>query len=309
MVPTLIVAHRREETTRRIARAVLDSSGAMDVWAWIDGPRDHNEVSQTRTVAHVLRSQPWPGSFQIMENAENLGVARAVPSALDWVLARRTDVVVLEDDCLPTPQFFTFAHEMLNRFRHDRRVAIVSGTRIADSRFPQEGDAFSFSSFPLIWGWATWADRWDQYSHDIRGWRREYGVRDLQRQGGLLHAWDWYRLFNSVATDEPWSWDYQLTYMVWRHHQVAVVPGVDLVENIGFGNLATHTSVKPPWAPQPPDELIRQMMIEQLEANCKAAVAADPWVDSELRRLLFSPPLHSRIRSRLPHLPRRPKAS
>lgn len=305
MTSTLIVAHRRLETTQRVARAVLESAGAADVWVWVDGPRDSLEASQTREVANLLRSQPWPGSFQIIEHPENHGVAFAVPRAVDWVLKSRSDVVVLEDDCLPTPEFFTFAHEMLDRFRKDLRVGIVSGTRIVEPQMSMLGHPCNFSSFPLIWGWATWADRWDRYSHDIRGWRSAFGVRDLQRQGGVVHAWDWYRLFNSVATENPWSWDYQLTYMLWRWHQIAVVPGVDLVENIGFGALASHTSIKPAWAPQPPAQDIRETMIESLASCCEVPVIADSWVDGELRRLLFSPPVFNRLRSRLRRLSNR----
>ncbi len=308
MTPTLIVAHRRERAARAVAEAVLASCGAEDVWAWVDGPRSTAEHGQTSAVARLLSDMPWPGSFRLIENTRNHGVAQSVPKAVEWVLNERSDVVVLEDDCLATPEFFTFATEMLDNFRHDRRVAIVSGTRIAKPVASLAETPYSYSSFPLIWGWATWADRWERYRHDIRGWRRHLGVRELVRQGGPLHAWDWYRLFNSVATEHPWSWDYQLTYMMWRWQQLAVVPGVDLVENIGFGDMASHTSLEPPFAPRPADQVTRLALIEAVAKRNDVPVALDPLLDRELRRAVFSPSPLERLRSRLASLSRHQRA-
>ena len=313
MTSTLIVAHRRVETVKQVVRSVVDA-GVIDVWAWVDGPRTPTEAKQTSAVARLLESQDWPGDFHLLENRSNHGVAAAVPAALDWVFAHRDEVIVLEDDCVPTLEFFGFVNLMLERYRHDHRVALVSGTRIAPPQSTNSAAAYEFSMFPLIWGWATWRDRWSKYRHDIRGWQKELGLRQLVAQGGLLHAWDWYRLFNSVAKDDPWSWDYQLTYMLWSQNQMAILPRVDLVENIGFGDSATHTNVRPAWSRALPPTQTRTGMIDAARASI-VPVSQNRKLDQELRRVVFSPPLHSRLanlasygarrlrRSELPHMP------
>ena len=298
MTSTLIVAHRRVETVRQVATAVIDA-GIADVWAWVDGPRTSTEAELTGAVVGVLQGQDWPGDFHLLENRSNHGVAAAVPAALDWVFAHRDEAIVLEDDCVPSPEFFEFAIFMLERYRDDPRVALVSGTRIAAPRPSSLAEGYEFSIFPLIWGWATWRDRWTNYQHDIRGWRKELGLRQLVAQGGLLHAWDWYRLFNSVATEDPWSWDYQLTYMLWSQHQLAVIPPVDLVRNVGFGDLASHTATAPSYAPDPPSATIRQEVIKGVvQSDIAPPTVSDP-TDRALRKLLFSPPLRHRLKRRL----------
>lgn len=298
MSSTLIVAHRRVDTVKQVVRSVVDA-GVIDVWAWVDGPRTPTEAEQTFAVARLLESQDWPGDFHLLENRSNHGVAAAVPAALDWVFAHRDEVIVLEDDCVPTLEFFTFVDLMLERYRHDHRVALVSGTRIAPPQPTNSAAAYEFSMFPLIWGWATWRDRWSNYQHDIRGWRREFGLGQLVAQGGLLHAWDWYRLFNSVATEDPWSWDYQLTYMLWSQHQLAVIPPVDLVCNVGFDDLASHTRGEPAWAPHPPSDGVRKASVLRAEEGMPPVVASRGSVDAYLRRNLFSPPIRWRLHRRL----------
>lgn len=298
MTATLIVAHRRVDTVRLVAHAVIEA-GAQDVWAWVDGPRTAAEATQTTEVASLLRSQPWPGEFNIVENHANHGVARAVPAALDWVFASREQAVVLEDDCLPAQEFFAFVECMLERYRNASRVAIVSGTRLAGAMPARSAHPYEFSTFPLIWGWATWRDRWTNYEHDIRGWRRELPLRLLLSEGGLLHAWDWYRLFNSVASEDPWSWDYQLTYMLWRRHQLAVIPPVDLVCNVGFGQFASHTVLAPSYAPVLPSPAVRQGAISAVVDSPFVPPEPSDSLDRRLRRLVFSPPLVQRVRNRL----------
>jgi hypothetical protein len=298
MTATLLVAHRRVNTTQEVARAVIDA-GIADVWAWVDGPRTSVEAEQTGAVVSLLESLDWPGEFHMLENRSNHGVAAAVPAALDWVFAHRDAVIVLEDDCVPTPEFFAFADLMLERYRDDPRVGLVTGTRIAPPLPTDSEVAYEFSMFPLIWGWATWRDRWSSYRHDIRGWRREFGLGQLVAQGGLLHAWDWYRLFNSVATEHPWSWDYQLTYMLWSQHKLAAIPPVDLVRNVGFGDLASHTATAPSYAPEPPSPAVRQKAIRGVVQSDVALPTVSDSTDRALRRLLFSPPLRQRLKRRL----------
>jgi hypothetical protein len=293
MTPILIVAHRRVATTQQVVDAVI-ASGSDDVWGFVDGGRNAQEWAQVSEVVELLNDAPWSGQFHLRAMPENVGVSRGGPMAIDWVLRERERVAILEDDCVPTEEFFEFARLMLDRYEEDPRVAVISGTRIVPTRWPTSGAPYAFGSFPLIWGWATWRDRWSRYSRDIRGWRRHVSLIDLLRQGGPLHAWDWYRLFNSVSTDDPWSWDYQLTYMLWRYGQLAVIPGVNLVRNVGFGELASHTDTAPAWAPEPPPREVRAALI-----CASAAPMGEPEVDKELdaalRFLLFSPPIRARL--------------
>jgi len=37
------------------------------------------------------------------------------------------------------------------------------------------------------------------------------------------------------------TWDYQLTFSIWKNKGVSIIPNVNLVTNIGFDDMATHT--------------------------------------------------------------------
>ena len=50
-----------------------------------------------------------------------------VSSGLDWVFEQVPEAIILEDDCLPHPTFFRFCEELLERYRDDQRVGMISG--------------------------------------------------------------------------------------------------------------------------------------------------------------------------------------
>ncbi len=48
-------------------------------------------------------------------------------SGLDWVFSQVESAIILEDDCLPQPSFFTFCEKMLARYSGDSRIGMVRG--------------------------------------------------------------------------------------------------------------------------------------------------------------------------------------
>jgi hypothetical protein len=51
----------------------------------------------------------------------------------------------------------------------------------------------------------------------------------------------WLTIFNAVFQGKIDTWDYQWLYTIWKNDGICINPGVNLVENIGFGESATHT--------------------------------------------------------------------
>ena len=65
----------------------------------------------------------------------------------------------------------------------------------------------------------------------------------LDTLGNSVQAEYWKDIFDQVYADagDVDYWDYQWTFAVWAHNGLAVIPEVNLIQNIGFGEDATHT--------------------------------------------------------------------
>jgi hypothetical protein len=69
----------------------------------------------------------------------------------------------------------------------------------------------------------------------------------------------WQRIFDRVYKQAGASdvWDFQWLFTIWARHGLAILPKVNLVSNMGFGEDATHTKgVKDKLANLPLREMI-----------------------------------------------------
>ncbi|HTY24715.1 MAG TPA: hypothetical protein VMC85_16400 [Desulfomonilaceae bacterium] len=163
-------------------------------------------------------------------------------SGLNWVFSQVEDAIILEDDCVPDSSFFPYCQELLGRYRGDSRVTYISGSNMVE-KSTKIDDSYFFSQIGSIWGWATWRSEWRRYDRDLRDWPQ------LKKRQILKQVFDkqkavefWTRIFDSMHEKRgPDTWDYQWTYTGLKNSSLIIVPRVNMVTNIGFGEGATHT--------------------------------------------------------------------
>jgi hypothetical protein len=194
-------------------------------------------------VRRIATQVDWPCELVTLFRDDNLGCKRAVSTAIDWFFEHEPEGVILEDDCLPHPDFFTYCAELLARYRHDERVGFISGTALADLRKQQliwGPEDYVYSRYFSVRGWASWRRTWKDYDVTIDLWhQRREDVLSLtgNRRLRSIHA----KLFDDVSQNRVDTWDYQVAFMMWSSSRLAISPRFNLIENIGFGSDATHT--------------------------------------------------------------------
>jgi len=244
--PVALFVFRRPETTRRVFDAI---SKALPTKLLLiaDGPRQdrEGEAEACRQVRKIVTRVDWPCEvFQNFSEA-NLGCGERIISGLNWVFSLVEEAIILEDDCLPDPSFFPFCQELLEKYRDDSRIAYISGDNLVE-RYTVLASSYYFSQIGGIWGWATWRSEWQRYDRYLSGWP------DLKRDKILEEVFDRPQavkyltgIFDSMyAGTGPDTWDYQWLYTGLKSNLLAIVPRVNLVTNIGFGEGSTHTTAK-----------------------------------------------------------------
>jgi len=218
-----------------------------------DGPRERaGEAELCAKARQVATAVDWPCQVHTLFREQNLGCRRAVSSAIDWFFDQEEEGIVLEDDCLPSGDFFRFCGELLSRFRWDKRVMAVCGSCYTKSTFDME-ESYYFAYYPDIWGWATWRRAWQLYDRDLSRWPQ------FKKVGGLRPAFDgnrwresaWSTWFDLTAAGELDTWDYQWIYTVIEQGGLACYPARNLVSNLGHRADATNTMVEVGCEPSP----------------------------------------------------------
>lgn len=208
-----------------------------------DGPRASHtaDIERCREVRRIVSEIDWPCEVHRNLAEDNLGSGRRVSSGLDWVFSIVDRAIVLEDDCLASPDFFSFCDDLLVRYRDIESIWVVSGNSY-QPEFHRGDASYFFSKYPDTWGWATWRRAWRHYQHDLPlleqwrqspRWKECFPTRSEQQ---LFH-----RVFNAALTGVVDAWDYQWVGCVIHGGGLSATPNANLVRNIGFDDEATHT--------------------------------------------------------------------
>ena len=247
--PVAFIIFNRPETTKKVF-AEIAKARPPRLLVIADGPRaDHpDDAEKCAAVRAIIDGVDWDCEVLTNYSDVNLGCKRRVSSGLDWVFDTVDDAIVLEDDCLPHPTFFRFCEEMLEKYRDDERIAMISGNNFQFGR-KRTGYSYYFSRYTHIWGWASWRRAWENYDVDMKMWPE---IRDGGWLEDLLRAkrsvWYWKYKFENAYKGKIDTWDYQWTFSCWIQNALTVIPNVNLVSNIGFDMNAVHTKVKNKFA-------------------------------------------------------------
>ena len=233
-VPVLFLIFNRPDTTQQVFDEIRKAQ-PVQLYVAADGPRkdqpaDYDLCKKTR---EIIRQVDWECKVSTLFREENLGCKRAVSSAIDWFFSKVEEGIILEDDCVPDQSFFPFCQILLERYRDDERVMMMSGMNYLFNKVEMD-ESYFFSRYYAIWGWATWKRAWSLYDCKMSGWPR-YNSQDY-----LHHIYCHSKiadflcdLFQKTYSNQIDTWDIQWAYTCIFNHGLSICPKYNLVSNIG----------------------------------------------------------------------------
>lgn len=244
-VPVVFCTFNRLECTKKVFEQIKIAK-PKKLYLVSDGARDNvpGEAEKVERVRNYLSEQiDW--ECEVFKNfaEKNLGCGKRMSSGISWAFKNEESLIILEDDCLVRQSFFRFCQEMLELYRDDERIGVISGYKSLESDNIEE--SYSFSGFTEIWGWATWKRVWDKYDYDISAWRKNKITPYMKTIMNKKAIANYKKSFESVYKHKLDTWDYQFQYQLMENKILTVIPNRSMVENVGFDNDATHTKEKP----------------------------------------------------------------
>ena len=239
--PILLVGFNRPELLRGLV-AILAKVRPPKIYLAVDGPRpDHpGEAEKCSACAAVADAIDWPCEVKKLVREKNLGCRLGVSGAIDWFFSQEEEGIILEDDCWPDPSFLRFATGLLERYRDDERIGIISGNNhygfISDPKA-----SYRFTNSVLIWGWATWRRAWKLNKPDPEAFR--VTGPDIIRKANQTHRMHVMcgRFLKDVLESRS-TWDVTWTLSLQSRGLLSIMPRRNLVSNMGCGRTGgTHT--------------------------------------------------------------------
>ena len=244
-VPVLLIIFNRPDTTKLVFEAIRRAKPPR-LYIAADGPRlgVATDVDRCREARSIVNDVDWDCEVRKLFRQRNLNCGVAPSSAFTWFFEHEQEGIILEDDCVPSQSFFWYCQELLERYRNDSRVMHIGGNNFLNGWQKDRDYSYYFSKSGHVWGWATWRRAWKYFDYNIRLYRK---VKEHNYFSNYFLNWieKRYRLAKFDKTVEENQrvdgWDYQWDFARYIHSGLAIVPNVNLVKNVGFGEIATHT--------------------------------------------------------------------
>ena len=225
--PILMVLYNRPKETQRLFN-VIRKVRPKKLYIAVDGAKNGQDQKRIDRVKRIVGKVDWTCETNYKENTSNLGCGKAVSQAINWFFENVEQGIILEDDCIPHKSFFEYCKIMLDKYKNDDKVMMITGTNY-NSELIKTNHFFS-KIFP-IWGWATWERAWNKYDYYMCDWDgkeiEEFKVNKLIDS--------YYKdTFNLIRNNEIDTWDIQWLYASLKNKGFCVTPKTNLITNIGL---------------------------------------------------------------------------
>lgn len=237
----LLIIYKRESTTKRVFEAIRQAKPPrLYIAANAPNPGKDDDFIKCTNTRRCTEFVDWPCEVFRLYRNEHLSAGLSISSAITWFFENEEQGIILEDDILPNLEFFTYCDVLLDRYKNNPQIQLISGYNCFFDGYKSEV-SYYMSNFLQIWGWASWRRVWQTYVYDTSLLNRKEYLRKLNK----LFPRPVYRyykdIFDIMIKQKNDTWDYQFFFNQVLHDRLSIIPYKNLIENLGLGSIeAVH---------------------------------------------------------------------
>ena len=242
--PILLITFNRPNHVRQVLEEIRKQQPAQ-MFVCQDGAREGNKldeerVQQVRDVINELVD--WPCELHTLYQEKNLGCGPGPAAGITWFFEHVEMGIIMEDDCLPHPDFFGYCEELLHRYKDSEEIVFIN-TTLYDDRWKCKF-SYDFSHYMVAGAWASWARALKGFDLDLLNMNAKAFRKRLKQVVYSRAEYDWWYfkvLEIQQDTKKKYYWDYQMLIHIYNIGGVTIIPSKNLVSNIGFDAEGTNT--------------------------------------------------------------------
>jgi hypothetical protein len=244
MLGVLVLGFNRPTVLGRTLQSLRNFIKPSDLnfFLSLDGPRDSaDEIHVQACQALFDEFAEQTKSTVKFYSQQNQGLRNNVVSSITRAFESTEidNLLVLEDDCVfgeSTLSFFEWGFEAMSQ-RDD--IGVVSGSYFGQHQEPLAFMASRFSS----WGWGTNRSIWRRFIDDdlskVNISSLGADIRYLTKSTPLPHQYEYGRIIQNLPKLDSWAIPFDI--FLRSEDLLTIKPTVNQIQNIGFGDNATHT--------------------------------------------------------------------
>lgn len=251
----LVLAYARPASVIDILTSCLENSG-LPILVFQDGlsPGSNNEVKaghRRATEAVTVLAQEHPQRITLYLQDENRGTSEAMRNALEVCFLGTQNVLVLEDDCVPSPEFFDWMVKALDFCdEHKFLFRMASGAQhVSEALLPSfSGRGFRVSTLSHVWGWGMTKSSWEVFNQfektplEVRTTKFDWAQLLKRNLPYKVYQKAWAKYVKRFVDGESLPMDVTFQLWVWASAGRVISPKRNLVLNVGADEVAANTT-------------------------------------------------------------------
>ncbi len=245
-LPVLLIFFNRPDTFEKVFEAVRKARPSK-LFLACDGPREgrDDDVKKINECKKIAADIDWECEVYTDYSEKNLGCGIRPQSAITNAFKKTDRLVILEDDCVPHESFFPYMAELLEKYKDDERIGMISGLNHF-KEWDCGGYSYCFTQTGAIWGWATWERVWKDYDYSVKEIDSPHVQKLMCNNITLKRAkkkkiQSFINARQRILNGENISfWDFQFGFLKAIKGYLSIVPRINLICNIGVGESSTH---------------------------------------------------------------------
>ena len=246
--PILLITFNRADHVRN-ALTEIRKVQPSELYIAQDGPRTDrpDDKAKIQAVRDVIKEMvDWPCNLHTHYSEINLGCGRGPYEAMSWFFRNVEKGIILEDDILPHPLFWNYMENLLERYKNDDRIGMVTAHNLHRKYSRHHSYYFSRDMAGTL-GWGTWRRVWENFDFNIKFDNeaydkvlRERHIPYLCRKRSCAYYEKW------LSGDRHDCWDYQFDYYLLLNNYLNIRANSCLTSHEGDGEDATHAGFTNP---------------------------------------------------------------
>lgn len=232
--------YNRKDHTALSLPKILEYCLDLPVFIFCDGPLNKQDEIMVNKVKYFVKDiTSGIKQCNLYFRSKNYGLAKNIIHGVNQVFNQGFDsVIVLEDDCIPKTDYFSFMLNALDTYSNNEKIMHISGFGLPIKTI-NNSKAY-ITPYPCSWGWATWRNHWIKCNFND-----EIEYEKLLSNGKLKKLFNWsgdaFSHFLKLQLDGRInSWLIRWYFHIFKHKGVCIWATKSKICNIGFDGSGQH---------------------------------------------------------------------
>lgn len=230
----LIFSYNRPSHLKRVLIS-LENYNERNINVILDGPKNkRDKLIQEEVKKVIIGDQKIKLNFIFRK--KNLGLAKSIVKALDYYSQKFKYLIIIEDDCVPRKEFFSYIKKGIKMNKSNKSIGAVCGYQLPNlhEKNNKNLNLYLLDHF-IPWGWAILSENWIKF-------RKEFKNILIKKKNIKLPK-NLSQIVKITKHKERKIWTRNFILYNYYKGNKFLYPGKSLIKNIGFDGSGVNSKI------------------------------------------------------------------